>query len=46
VQLSDERFMVMYDKLGNGWYGPRAIGPRNASVDIDAVFSLEFKVSL
>ena len=40
------RFLFMYDKLGNGWYGPRAIGPRNASTDIDAVFSLEVRVPL
>ena len=40
------RFLFVYDKLGNGWYGPRAIGPRNASTDIDAVFSLEVRVPL
>ena len=37
---SENRFLLLYDKLGNGWYGPRSDGPRNTSHDIDAVFSL------
>jgi hypothetical protein len=39
------RFLLTYDKLGNGWYGPRNDGPRNSSLDIDAVFSLVVRAS-
>jgi hypothetical protein len=40
VSLSGNRFLLMYDKLGNSWFGPLPSGPRNGSADIDVVFSL------
>ena len=46
VPLAENRFLLTYDKLGNGWYGPLKSGPRNASTDIDAVFSLVIAVGM
>ena len=45
VPLSDDRFLLTYDKLGNSWYGPLPSGPRNGTRDIDAVFALVVHVS-